>query len=127
MVLKLGPVALERDEVFLLLIFIYSESKRQDKMVRCVGFASISFADVSTRCSERFGRLASLDLGFLSSTSRFHGQAHLDNSTRIRTFGPTPVTSNIFTERQIKPFHAHRQCTAQSVCEIAGTGLRSNH
>jgi hypothetical protein len=33
MVLNLGPVALERDEVFLFLVFVYCESKRQDKMV----------------------------------------------------------------------------------------------
>ncbi|TEB37994.1 hypothetical protein FA13DRAFT_715821 [Coprinellus micaceus] len=32
MVLNLGPVALERDEVFLFLVFVYCESKRQDKM-----------------------------------------------------------------------------------------------
>lgn len=33
--MNLEPQALERDEVFLFLVFLYCESKRQDKKVRC--------------------------------------------------------------------------------------------
>jgi hypothetical protein len=37
-VLNLSRVALARDEVFLMLVFIYNETKRQEKMVRSRSF-----------------------------------------------------------------------------------------
>jgi hypothetical protein len=41
-VLNLSRVALARDEVFLMLVFIYNETKRQEKMVS-LDFASAQF------------------------------------------------------------------------------------
>ena len=60
MVLNLSPAALEKDEVFLFLVFVYCESKRQDKMVRLVPSSPQATSDVCRRYAERFWRLAGL-------------------------------------------------------------------
>jgi hypothetical protein len=67
MVMNLETLALEKDEVFLFLVLIYCESKRQDKMVSRLGFITpLPCTDARLLFLERFWRLARVRLLYVA-------------------------------------------------------------